>query len=289
MSSLQALLDAAPGVSARQDSVISLLDIIDDPTVGTKQLIPIVEKDPGLSAGLLKLCNSPIYNFKRRIGSPREALVLVGNLTFARLCFTLSLEPVLHQDLPGYNLDMDTLWQHSLATAYGAAFLVTAIGRRDLKDRAFTAGLLHDIGKLVLDKDLDKSGNSNSDSDPDIIEDSQSITLGLERRRTGFDHAEVGAALVQSWNFPDEMVASIRWHHDPGQAGDNQRLAMALNVADKVAHFSGSLKAGSSAVEKWVNKTFETSAFPFDSIHELADTVSYKKDNIMSLAMNPRL
>ena len=76
--------------------------------------------------------------FRRRIGSPREALVLVGNLTFARLCFTLSLEPMLHRDLPGYCLDLDTLWQHSLATAFGAAFLVKAMGLREERDRGIS-------------------------------------------------------------------------------------------------------------------------------------------------------
>lgn len=288
MSSLQALIDAAPGVSARPDSVLSLLDIIEDPTVGAGKLVPIVERDPGLSAGLLKLCNSPMYNFNRRIGSPAEAMVLVGNLTFARLCFTLSLEPVLHKDLPGYCLDMDTLWQHSLATAYGSAFLVAAIGRKDLRDRAFTAGLLHDIGKLVLDDNLASAAQASA-MDPNNVEPQNGITLDLERRRTGFDHAEVGAALVESWNFPEELVNGIRWHHDPGKAGDGRRLALAINVADRVSHFSGNLKAGSSAIEKWVQNTFESAAFPFESILNLADTVANKQNNILALAMNPRL
>jgi HD-like signal output (HDOD) protein len=101
MASLQDLIATAPGLSARPDSVASLMDIIEDPVVEADQIVPIIERDPGLTAGLLKLCNSPVYSFRRRIGSPREALVLVGNLTFARLCFALSLEPVIHRDLPG--------------------------------------------------------------------------------------------------------------------------------------------------------------------------------------------
>ena len=150
MATLQELVAAAPGLSARPDSVASLMDIIEDPVVDAGEIMPIVERDPGLTAGLLKLCNSPVYSFRRRIGSPREALVLVGNLTFARLCFALSLEPFLHRHLPGYALDMDTLWQHSLTTAYGTAYLVKAIGQGKQRDRAFTAGLLHDVGKLAL-------------------------------------------------------------------------------------------------------------------------------------------
>ncbi len=284
MASLQDLIATAPGLSARPDSVASLMDIIEDPVVEADQIVPIIERDPGLTAGLLKLCNSPVYSFRRRIGSPREALVLVGNLTFARLCFALSLEPVIHRDLPGYQLDLDTLWQHSLSTAYGSAFLVKAIGRSELKDRAFTAGLLHDIGKLVLDQGLAEGQNQEAPGEP-----LRAPTMAEERSQMGYDHAEAGAALLESWELPEEITQAIRWHHEPLKAGDHQRLALAIRVADEVAHFATNLKTGSTAIEKWVEKTFDSSAFPVDSIFTLADTISTKHQNIMSLALGPRL
>jgi len=279
MSSLKELITAAPGLSARPDSVISLLEIIEDPVVDVEKLLPIVEQDPGLTAGLLKLCNSPLYNFKRRIGSPRDALVLVGNLTFARLCFTLSLEPVLHNDMPGYNLDLDDLWQHSLATAYGSAFLTKAIGRADLRDRAFTAGLLHDIGKLVLAHGLDEAGAGGTGQ----------ITRSIEKQTTGFDHAEAGAALLESWDVPAQVVHAVRWHHDPLRADQDKRLVMAVSVANEVGHFAINLKAGSSAVEQWVEKSFSGCALPQESIANLAGRISSANRNILSLALGPGL
>jgi len=279
MSSLQHLIDTAPGLSARPDSIISLLEIIEDPEVDVDKLLPIVNHDPGLTAGLLKLCNSPLYAFKRRIGSPRDALVLVGNLTFARLCFTLSLEPVLTSDLPGYDLDLDDLWKHSLTAAYGAAFLVKSIGRSDLRDRAFTAGLLHDIGKLVLDHGLAQQ----------TPEDGKVITMDTERSITGFDHAEAGAALLESWDVPVDVVAAVRWHHDPRQAGDHKRLAMAVAVSNEVGNFATKLRTGSTTVDKWVQKTFESSSFPLEKIGNLASTITDKNQNILSLALGPGL
>ncbi len=279
MSSLQTLITSVPSLSARPDSVISLLEIIEDPVVDVEKLLPIVDHDPGLTAGLLKLCNSPLYNFKRRIGSSRDALVLVGNLTFARLCFTLSLEPVLHSDLPGYELDLDKLWKHSLATAYGAAFLVKSIGLGDLRDRAFTAGLLHDIGKLVLDHDLAKY---KPESCP-------KITREIERQCSGFDHAEAGAALLESWNVPMQVVSAVRWHHSPLQASENKRLAMAVSVANEVGNFATRLGPCSAIVDKWVERTFESSAFPLEIISNLAATLAAKNKNIMALALGPEL
>lgn len=277
MSSLQSLVASAPGLSARPDSVISLLDIIEDPVVDVDKLLPIVQHDPGLTAGLLKLCNSPMYNFKRRIGSPRDALVLVGNLTFARLCFALSLEPVLNNDLPGYDLDFDDLWKHSLITAYGSAYLVKSIGLGDLRDRAFTAGLLHDIGKLVLDHNLAEEKQ----------ESGCGITLETERQCTGFDHAEAGAALLDSWDFPEQVVEAVRWHHSPWEAGEHQRLALAVGVANEVGNFATRLGAGSTTVNKWVESTFDSSAFPVEKITNLASTIAGKHQNIMALALGP--
>ena len=271
MASLQELLSVAPGITARPDSMLSLLEIIDDPLVEADKLVPIIERDPGLTAGLLKLCNSSLYNFKRRIGSPRDALVLVGNLTFARLCFTLSLEPVLHRNLPGYDLDLDSLWQHSLGTAYGAAFLVNAMGPSRLRDRAFTAGLLHDIGKLMLEPSLAGGG----------------ITREMEVARTGHDHAEAGAALLDSWQIPYDVIAGVRWHHEPQQAGEHGRLALAVHIADRVSHFAPQLQAESQALVSWVHKTFTSSSFGLDHIEKLASTISAKHHNIMSLAVAP--
>ena len=279
MSSLQQLIESAPGFSARPDSVISLLEIIEDPEVDVDKLLPIVDHDPGLTAGLLKLCNSSLYSFNRRIGSPRDALVLIGNLTFARLCFTLSLEPVLHNDLPGYDLGLDDLWKHSLTTAYGAAFLVKSIGRSDLRDRAFTAGLLHDVGKLVLDHGLAEENVSTDGA----------ISMDFERDCTGFDHAQAGAALLESWDVPDQVVAAVRWHHDPLQAGDHKSLALAVAVTNEVGNFAVNLQSGSSALEKWVQKTFESSSFPLEKINSLASTISTKNKNVLSLALGPGL
>lgn len=225
----------------------------------------MVQQDPGLTAGLLKLCNSPLYGFKRRIGSPAEALVLVGNLTFARLCFTLSLEPVLHRDLPGYNLDLDTLWQHSLATAYGASFLMKMAGLRAEQDRAFTAGLLHDIGKLVLDVAV---------AAPDVNQGRVVMTPDREVAATGFDHAQAGAALMESWNLPDQIITAVRFHHAPGDAPAGNKLPAAIHVADKVAHVAGRLRAGSKAMAAWVENACGQDPFAPDHIGNLAGTVS---------------
>ncbi len=281
MTSLHELVAAAGGPSARPDSIVSLMEVIEDPLVDAHKLLPVVQRDPGLTAGLLKLCNSPLYGFKRRIGSPAEALVLVGNLTFARLCFTLSLEPVLHNDLPGYHLDLDTLWQHSLATAYGAGFLMKISGHGVLKERAFTAGLLHDIGKLALDGVL--AQGPGDEAEP------LRVTRELEIAHAGHDHAEVGAALLDSWDLPEQIIQAVRWHHQPQQAPAGQKLPAAVHVANKVARIVSRFQAGSRALDDWVETACGDDPFPTDAVGKLAGQIASTRQNILSLATGPTL
>jgi HD-like signal output (HDOD) protein len=314
MASLQELVAAAAGVSARTESLVSLIDIIEDPMVEASSLVPIVDSDPGLTAGLLKLCNSSIYNFQRTIGSPREALVLVGNLAFARLCFALSVEPVLRRDLPGYGLDTDRLWQHSLLTAYGAASLVKAMGHAELRDRAFTAGLLHDIGKTVLDPELvhrgvgeehrqvaarvtDRAATATSVAAPPLDAGGGvavaeptvdgGITPEMERILAGHDHAEAGAALLTAWRLPIQIVTAVRWHHEPHRAGAQRVMASALHVAEIVTDLAVEYGGDQQAVELWVADRFGTEDVPLEAVRKLAAKVSAKRENIISLAAGP--
>lgn len=311
MAYLQDLVADAAGVSARTDSLVSLIDIIEDPMVEASSLVPIVENDPGLTAGLLKLCNSSMYNFQRTIGSPREALVLVGNLAFARLCFALCLEPVLRRDLPGYGLDMDRLWQHSLLTAYGAASLVKAMGQGELRDRAFTAGLLHDIGKLVLDPELVRMGVGEEQGDPVRHTAARSatsiaapphddggvavaeptvdggITPEMEKVLTGHDHAEAGAALLTRWQLPIQIVTAVRWHHEPHRAGAQRAMASAVHVAEIVTDFAVEYGGHPQSVDLWVADRFGTDDVPLAAVRRLAAKVREKRENIISLAAGP--
>ncbi len=322
MAPLHELVADAACVSARIDSLVSLIDIIEDPVVDASSLVPVVENDPGLTAGLLKLCNSSIYNFQRTIGSPREALVLVGNLTFARLCFALCLEPVLRRDLPGYGLDMDRLWQNSLITAYGAASLVRAMGHGELRDRAFTAGLLHDVGKLVLDPELVRMGVARegapatttapsrvagsdgmsvaapprvlapdfesavalAEPDTDFV-----ITPEMERCLTGHDHAEAGAALLAEWKLPFQIVTAVRWHHEPHRAGAQRVMATALQVAERVTEFAVEHGGDARAAELWVANSFDAADVPLEAVRRLVAKLGTQRENIISLAAGPIL
>jgi putative nucleotidyltransferase with HDIG domain len=205
---LREIIEATGQLPALPATTARLLELMDDESAGTGTVLEVIGTDPALTANLLKLCNSAYYGLRREVGSVHEALVLLGNRTVVQLAFATSLGDVLRGPLAGYRLERDALWRHSLAVAVGAAHLAGAVGDRALRERAFTAGLVHDIGKLVLNgplkaklQQLPQTGSYDA------------LRQG-ERDVLGFDHAEAGRALAESWSFPAALAEVIGRHHD---------------------------------------------------------------------------
>ena len=223
MTIIDRLTERIPDLAIHPQSLVTLLNVFDDPAVGADALLPIVEQDVGLTAKLLKLCNSPLYNSRREIGSVREAMVRIGNHAFARLAFVLGVEPVLNSGGKPPS-DQESLWRHSLSVAWASAALADTLGVTHLRDRVYTAGILHDLGKAAYDglsEDLGLPEGAGPEE---------------ERRVLGVDHAELAAHVVDRWGLPEDVVEMIRSHHEP--AGDTEGLAAsrAVHLADRLAN-----------------------------------------------------
>jgi len=232
MLSYPEILAAGQGLGVHPDAMVSLLEVMEDPLVDAETLLPIVENDPGLTGGLLKLCNSSAYGARREIGSVRDALVFLGNRAFARLAFVASVDRMIQEDLIAYRLETDEIRAHGLAVAYAAAKLVDHTGQSERKLQAFTAGLLHDCGKILLDPYLigrvpDEAYGGHGRLDP-----------SLELAFTGYDHAKAGAGLLSAWGLPQDVVQAIRCHHRPDVAGHYRSLSSVVWAADTVAHLA---------------------------------------------------
>lgn len=275
-ASLSDLIAATDELAVLPVSVVRLLELLDDLTVDAQRVLAIVEKDPALSANLLKLCNSGYYGLQRKIGTPREALVLLGNRTVMTLAFASGMGDLLRGPMTGYGMGREDMWRHSLATALGAAYLADETGASELRERAFTAGLVHDLGKLLLNRQLIEEtqqlpqsvasgaiGESCSSAGqqpvltgavPPVTEGEKSTSTGTlaspeemfddtlpaaERNLLGYDHCEAGAALAEAWNFPPMLVEAIRFHHRPRAAEADRELVRVVAAADIVAKSLG--------------------------------------------------
>jgi len=235
---LKDLIAGTHELAALPQTTARLLELVEQPDVEAARLLRVIELDPALTANLLKLCNSAYYGRCREAGTVGEALIVLGTRTVVTLAFATSMGKVLRGDLNGYGMAKDDLWRHALVVACGAAVIVVDEGREELRDRAFTAGLVHDIGKLLLDRILAR----RMEWEP--LAAGQSEWLEVERQVAGFDHAEAGAALADCWRFPVELVEAIRAHHAPCPAGAPLDLATAVRAADAVAAAIGVAGAG---------------------------------------------
>lgn len=232
MLSYQEILAAGQGLGVHPDAMVSLLEVMEDPLVDAETLLPIVETDPGLTAALLRLCNSSAYGARREMGSIRDALVFLGNRAFARLAFVASVDRMIQKDLIAYRLETDEIRAHGLAVGYAAAKLAEHTGQTGRKLTAFTAGLLHDCGKILLDPHLagrvpDEARGGRGRVDP-----------SLELAFTGYDHAKAGAGLLSAWGLPQDVVQAIRCHHRPDAAGGYRSLSAVVWAADTVVHLA---------------------------------------------------
>lgn len=206
-----------------------LLAILSDPTADISRVVDIVTLDPALTIKALQLCNSSYFAFSSRVENLAEAVMRLGFHGIFQIVAVISGEQFLRTEHTG-SLDVDRLWRHLVCSGFAAHELGSRVGADE--NILFTAGLLHDIGKIPLAEVL--QGDYAA-----LITDSglsgQSLSE-LESASFGMNHAEVGAELLRRWNFSAEFATSIEFHHQPAAAGEFQRTAACLALADAIAH-----------------------------------------------------
>ncbi len=208
-------------------SISEVIAACDDQDMTVGQLSQVILRDQNLTANILKLANSSFYGHARRVTTVTEAVVLLGFSAIKSLAISSHTARVLNRALPGYGLAAGALWQHSLAVAFSARRLAVEVHLAPVEE-AFVAGLLHDIGKIVL----------STHAGPVFDEIGARARAGgipfhhVEAEVLGFDHAELGARVAAMWSFPPELEEAIRFHHDPGQATLKPLLAHVVHLAD---------------------------------------------------------
>lgn len=218
-------------------AVLKLLALLDQPDSDADEVIRIVERDGVLSAKVLSVCNSAWFGNGTPIASISQALLRLGFAKIHRIVMAVSFGTLMNIPLTGYAIDNQELWQHSLLSALLAReVLEEATGFHSDPSIVFTAALLHDIGKLVLDTALDEEAQNAIRTL--IAEDGQSRLEG-ERRIIGCDHCEVGAHLLTRWNLPANIVEAVAHHHAP-PLDPKPAISSIVHIADTIAHGAGS-------------------------------------------------
>ena len=219
------------GFPAAASQVIS---IANDPAASASQMEKALKFDQTMTANILRLANSAYYGRSSKVGSLREAVVIVGFGKLAEMVVTAYLKSLSDRPLKGYDLPAGDLLTHALTVAVAADELRKAMGRVT-GGNYFTAALLHDIGKLILGQFLSE----------EIIQIEALTSIGVpfeeaESKVLGINHAEAGGLILEKWKLPEEIVQAVRWHHDPDHApSDWQFIVDLVHVANTIAMMIG--------------------------------------------------
>ncbi len=225
--SLDQIVRGVNDLPALPHVVDQVLKLTEDPNSTVKELNDIICQDQALTAKVLRLANSAYYGYPRRIGTIVEAIVILGFNAIRNLVLAASVHNLLNKEVPGYQLGPGELWRHSIACAMTARTLARRV-RYPKPDEAFIAGLLHDIGKVILSVYV-------SDTYDEIFQKVRQFQIPFsqaEEEILGFTHAVVGARVADKWNLPESLVQAIAYHHNPQLAKENPRLVAIVHLAD---------------------------------------------------------
>jgi len=214
-------IDDLPSLSS---VVAEFLDLTRREFFTAKDFESVISKDQALVARLLKVANSSLYGRPRSIHSIPEAVVMVGLDQMKRIVLSVSTEGLTRTQLVNYAYEPHRgYWMHSTAVGLAARAIVGVLPDRPLHaEEAFVAGLLHDVGKLIIDDFLD----------PEL--DPRDVTLDEEACAVGLDHAELAEYILGQWKLPETIVESIRDHHRSLDLDDTPAGARLLQLAEAV-------------------------------------------------------
>lgn len=215
-------------------TIMKIIELTNDPKSGAKDLEQEIMKDQGLTTKILKLANSAFYRGRREISTVVDASVMLGFSAIQSMVLATVVGKYMNKELPGYALEKDALWKQSQISA-----IMTRVIAKKVKypkpDQAYTAGLLRDIGKVILDQYV----SDYSDAICALVELEGKSFIVAEEMVLGYHHGQIGAKIAEKWNLPEELVEVIACHHNPSVAFVNPELVAITHISDSLVMMMG--------------------------------------------------
>lgn len=207
-------------------SATQIYELASRPETDADELVRAIEVEPGFAAKMLRLANSPIYSPSGGVVNIEEAILRLGRREVAQLAIAMSAGSefsILENEL----LKLSSFWKHSLTTAVLTQKILKSF---DCKaDGGFCAGLLHDLGLMVM---FYFQSSLMADVLDYSLESERLDLVDAEKHMLGFDHTEVGSAIAENWGLPDAIAEAIRYHHSPAKAKNHIELVHAVAFAN---------------------------------------------------------
>ena len=211
--------------------LVKLLELSNKPDQDVDEVVQLITHDPSLTVEVLKRCNSAYFGSEKAAGDMFEAVTRLGfQEVYNTVLALFANEAILH---PGYSPHVEILWRHSVSVGAAAAVLAETAGTS--VPHTFTAGLLHEVGKVVM-VSSDAAAYTTAVQDAAIL---KRPVLETEKNQFGFDHTELGECLLKHWNLPPDITAGVRHHHQLQGAEPYERLAAVVHLGNAIVHACG--------------------------------------------------
>jgi len=237
--------------------VTKLTKLLGDDNTTAIKLAEVIEKDQVLTGKVLKMVNSAFYGFPRRISTVSNAIVLLGFNVIRTLIITASIfEMMQSEDL--------SLWEHSLGVAAAAGLLAAKLELQN-PEEVTTAGLLHDLGKVVIRAEFPEYQKQIAR----LVREEKLFTREAEIRVLGLDHGEIGRLLTNQWNLPQRLIEPIAYHHEVEKARRFKKETAIVHLADILIRAWGYGSGGDPWVPPLNDKAWKLLRLKEEEINEL--------------------
>lgn len=237
MSIQEQILKDVTSLKPLSQSTVLLTSIIQNPDYRSTEIVKVVEHDPVLTASVLRIVNSAAFARRFPIDNIQQAVPLLGERMILGIAFGLCSSHLFNDPLEGYETESGGMWQHSLLTAIGAKEVARFAKVQVRPELVFTAGLVHDLGKIVLSSYLKgRTTETVIAVEQGDVED----YIAAERKLLGTDHSKVGHQLSTHWSLPPALQEVMAHHHRPAESLPEFRsLTYTVHIGDFIAMMIG--------------------------------------------------
>lgn len=259
-----------------------LREVMDHPLSSASDVGKVIGEDPGLTARLLRLVNSPLYGFPARIETVTQAISIVGMVQLHDLALGTSFLR-LFENVPAKLVDMDSFWRHSIACGV-AARLLAAQRREPNVERFFVAGMLHDIGRPIIYLRVPEIASETLES----CRKTGELLYKAEIRALGFHHGMVGNALLDHWKLPPTLSEAVAWHHSPKLASRGRVETAVVHVADVIVNALELGSSGEHLVPDFEPDTWELLGISLTALPTLLNQVERQTNDAIEAVLGSR-
>lgn len=228
--SAEQIREAIGNTKAIPQITLKLIRLLQDGGYNMEEIAEELRQDQILSAKVISFCNTAFIRTQTKIDSIERAILILGETQILEIIISASMKAIFEQQEGGYSLIRGGLFKHALAVA-GLSKIIAEKSKHIDAQTAYTAGLLHDIGKVVLDQYVAASRPLFYTVEPNEVND----LIAVERVTFATDHQQIAKKLATLWKLPENLCSVVSHHHYPEQAPSDQKLVHAVYLADLLA------------------------------------------------------